>query len=160
MRKVFDKHGCDKGSRHGYERIYEPVFAPIRFADFTLLEIGVFRGASLAAWADYFPNATLIGVDTFHRIPPHKVEILNHPRVRWFQMDSTQEAPDVRADFIIDDGRHTEEAQIATMARYFPLLIEGGRYFIEDAPHLTIPGAKVHTTGRQFDSRILEVARV
>ena len=160
MREVFDRHGCDKGQRHSYERIYEPVFAPIRNEAFTLLEIGVFRGASLAAWADYFPNALLIGVDTFQRVPPHEVAILSHPRVKWFQMDSTREAPDVRVDFIIDDGNHTPEAQLATLALYRPLLNPGGRYFIEDAPTLRIPGATVHKTGRAFDSRIIEVVNV
>jgi hypothetical protein len=161
MRKIFDKHRCDKGSRHGYERVYEPVFAPIRTQAFTLLEIGVFRGASLAAWADYFPNATLIGVDTFERVPTHKVPMLNHPRVKWFQMDSTEEAPGIPpVDFIIDDGCHTPEAQLATYQNYRHLLKPGGRYFIEDAATLTIPGAKVHTTGRQFDSRILELSHV
>jgi hypothetical protein len=161
MRKVFDKYRCDKGSRHGYERVYEPVFAPIRTQAFTLLEIGVFRGASLAAWADYFPNATLIGVDTFQRVPPGEVAILKHPRVRWFQMDSTEEAPSIPlVDFIIDDGCHTPEAQFATYHNYRHLLKPGGRYFIEDAPSLFMPGAKVHTTGKQFDSRILEVSGV
>ena len=157
MREVFDRHGCDKGKRHGYEKIYEPIFAPLRLEPITLLEVGIFRGESLAAWVEYFPNATIIGVDDFHRIPPHKVEILSHPRVRWFQMDSTQEAPDVRADIIIDDGRHTPEAQLATLALYRPLLKEGGHYFIEDAATLQIPDATVYTTLRQFDSRILHV---
>ena len=157
LRKIFDKYGCDKGNRHGYERIYEPVFAPVRDQAFTLLEIGVYRGASLAAWLDYLPNAMLIGVDTFHRVSPQDVPVLQHPRVRWFQMDSTLEAPDVRADFIIDDGCHTPEAQLATLRNFRPLLNAGGRYFIEDAPTLTIPGAKVHKTGQAFDSRILEV---
>jgi cephalosporin hydroxylase len=74
-------------------------------------------------------------------------------------MDSTQEAPDVRADFIIDDGCHAPEAQLATLKHYRPLLNMGGRYFIEDAPTLRIAGAKVHnlTKGGQFDSRILEL---
>jgi cephalosporin hydroxylase len=157
VRKIFDKHGCDKGKRHGYEQIYEPLFAPLRGKPITLLEIGVFRGASLAAWAEYFPSATLIGVDTFERVQPHKVAILKHPRVKWFQMDSTQEAPDVRADIIIDDGCHTPGAQLATMARFLPLLNAGGMYFIEDAPKLTVPGAKVHTTGKACDSRVLQL---
>ncbi len=161
LRKIFDKHGCDKGKRHGYERVYEPVFAPIREQPITLIEIGVFRGESLAAWLEYLPNATLIAVDTFQRVPPRQIPVLNHPRVRWFRMDSTQEAPDVQADFIIDDGCHDPVAQTATLQNYQPLLKPGGRYFIEDAPMLTIPGAIVHDFRRRacFDSRIIELHR-
>jgi cephalosporin hydroxylase len=156
---IFRSRDCDKGKRHGYERVYGPVFGPIREQAFTLLEIGIFRGESLVAWLEYLPNATLIAVDTFQRVPPHQIPVLKHPRVRWFKMDSTQEAPKVRADFIIDDGCHDPEAQLATLRNYRGLLTVGGRYFIEDAPTLTIPGAKVHdlTKGYQFDSRILEL---
>jgi hypothetical protein len=156
---IFRKYGCDKGSRHGYERVYGPVFGPIREQAFTLLEIGVFRGESLAAWLEYLPNATLIGVDTFQRVPPNQIPALSHPRVQWFQMDSTQEAPNVQADFIIDDGCHDPAAQTATLRNYRPLLKPGGRYFIEDAPTLVLYDAKVHdlTKGYQFDSRILEL---
>ncbi len=155
---IFRKHGCDKGLRHGYERVYGPVFGPIREQVFTLLEIGIFRGESLAAWLEYLPNATIVAVDTFQRVQPHQIPVLKNPRVRWFQMDSTQEAPTVRADFIIDDGCHDPDAQMATLRNYRGLLNDG-RYFIEDAPTLMIPGAKVHdlTKGHQFDSRILEL---
>jgi hypothetical protein len=163
MRKCFDRHNCDKGKRHGYERVYEPVFSPVRDQPITLLEIGVFRGASLQAWLDYFPHATVIGVDTFQRVRPGRIEALRHPRVKWFQCDSTQDYPTIEpVDFIIDDGCHDPEAQRATLANFLPLLKAGGRYFIEDAPTLKIPGAKVHDLrkGGQFDSRILEVVHV
>lgn len=160
LRKIFDKHGCDKGRRHGYERVYEPILAPVREQPITLLEIGVYKGASIRAWLEYLPNATLIAVDTFQRVPPQAVSILAHPRVRWFQCDSTAEAPDVEpVDFIIDDGCHDPAAQIATLRHFLPLLTPGGRYFVEDAPELVVRGAKVHDLRRKnaVDSRILEI---
>jgi hypothetical protein len=160
---IFRKHGCDKGDRHGYERVYEPILAPVREQPITLLEIGVYKGASLNAWLEYLPNATLIAVDTFERVPPQGVSILAHPRVRWFQCDSTVEAPDVgQVDFIIDDGCHDPEAQLATLRNFLPLLKPGGRYFVEDAPTLKVQGAWVHDFRRDWatDSRILEITNV
>jgi cephalosporin hydroxylase len=161
LRKIFDKHGCDKGKRHGYEKVYEPALSQIREQPITLLEIGVFRGASLAAWAEYLPYATLIGLDTFERVQPGKIP--EHPRVTLVQADSTEGVPDVlkgfRFDIIIDDGCHDPEAQLKTLENFLPLLKGGGRYFIEDAPTLRLGGAKVHdlTKGHAFDSRILEL---
>jgi hypothetical protein len=52
-------------------------------------------------------------------------------------LDSTKEyvPNELRArdfDFIIDDGNHEFWAQILTLQSYWPLLMPGGVYFIED----------------------------
>lgn len=132
--ECFDKYGCDKGSaRHRYDRFYEAIFEPIRNEPIRLLEIGIFRGASIAAWLDYFPNAQIIGVDTFERVPPAQINALNNPRVSYWACDSRFFAPKIEpVDFIIDDGSHDPSAQSATAYMYRPLLKHGGQYFIED----------------------------
>ncbi len=138
MRKCFDRHGCDKGKRHGYERVYEPAFEGIRHQALRILEVGIFKGASLAAWLDYFPNAMIVGIDTFQRVKPESIEILNHPRVDWYKHDSTIPTDIGKFDIIIDDGLHTHVAQRKTyecLGRYT------GMYFIEDVwamNHMTI----------------------
>jgi len=138
MRKCFDRHGCDKGHRHGYESVYEPIFKERRNDDLLILEIGVFAGASIDAWVDYFPGATICCVDTFERLPPECIDILKHPRVLWRKHDSTTPVDcwfnDIaghgrRFDFIIDDGSHTFSAQRKTFEMLKPL---ADRYFIED----------------------------
>jgi hypothetical protein len=117
------------------------------------------RGGSIAAWLDYFPNATICGVDTFQRVPPERVPILTHPRVRWWRCDSAAEVPaDLpQADFIIDDGHHFADWQRKTLANYRPMLKQGGRYFIEDVTDLKVPGAIVHMTTTREGSCILEI---
>ena len=137
LAELFDKYRCDKGHKHGYEKVYDPIFAKLKDEPITLLEIGILRGQSLSAWADYFPQALIIGIDTFDRVPPEEVDILFHPRVHWFRCDSTRDVPEElteRLDIIIDDGYHTNEAQLETFKRYFPLLKDDGAYFIEDVP--------------------------
>jgi hypothetical protein len=134
MRACFDRHGSDKGSlKHRYDRVYEPILKPFKYEPITLLEIGVLRGASLSAWVEYFPNACVIGIDTFERVPAEHVPILKHPRVSWWKCDSTQGAPPLpELDLVIDDGNHIQAAQQATFLAFMPLLKRGGVYFIED----------------------------
>lgn len=168
LRECFDTHGCDKGKRHGYERLYEPIFAPLRNSKIRILEIGILSGASISVWVEYFPHAEVIGIDTFERVKPQDVAVLKHPNVSWWKLDSTKEAPDVEVDIVIDDGYHTPDAQLATFQKYFPLLRSGGLYFIEDIdPKLglglfeQLPGAIHHDLRRGYNrgSYVIEVRK-
>jgi len=143
MRDCFDRHGCDKGQRHGYERVYEPIFSPVRNKPLRILEIGIFKGASLAAWVDYFPNAEIVGIDTFQRIKPADIPILNHERVSWYKHDSTTPIDIGHFDIVIDDGLHTHEAQRKTFECFMPT---ADSYFIEDvwALNYMTPAQKEH----------------
>jgi 23S rRNA U2552 (ribose-2'-O)-methylase RlmE/FtsJ len=46
-----------------YLDIYEKYFEKNRFNIKTVLEIGVYKGSSLKMWKEYFPNATIYGID-------------------------------------------------------------------------------------------------
>ena len=144
LRECFDRHKCDRGGRHGYERVYEPLFSPIRERNLRILEIGIYKGAGISSWLDYFPNATIFGVDTFQRINWNSVAVLKNPRVQWAEMN-TADNPEwvIRAanaleeigdnyDIIFDDGSHDSEAQRLTFLNFFPKLSPEGYYFIED----------------------------
>lgn len=137
LREIFDKHKCDKGSqRHCYDRVYEPALKHLRDKEFNLFEIGIFKGASLASWADYFPKANLYAIDIFTRVSPESIPILKHPRVSWSEHNSFVKPNNVfngeKFDVIIDDGLHTHDAQRMTFTNFIPHLKDGGVYFIED----------------------------
>ncbi len=124
LRECFDKHGCDRGWRHGYERVYEGL-QPRH-----ILEVGVFKGAGVEAWLDY-THAVISGVDTFERtgcIPP--TYLYNHPRVSFYWGDSRTIELDGKFDLIIDDAAHDPDSQRKTFNNLFPLC--NGSYFIED----------------------------
>jgi hypothetical protein len=112
--------------------------APRREDHINILEVGVFKGNSIEAWLDYFPNATIYGIDIFVRVKPENITVLNHNRVKWARGDSTKSAdimalwPDVKFDFIIDDGLHTPAANKDTFDNLIGKLAEGGKFFIED----------------------------
>ena len=57
---------CDSGhifKDQSYLDIYHEYLKSFRQEAFNFLEIGVRDGASIRMWSDYFPNATIIGLD-------------------------------------------------------------------------------------------------
>ncbi len=120
--ECFDRHGCDRGSlRHRYDRVYEGL-QPRR-----ILEIGVFKGAGIAAWLMY-THADIVCVDLFKRCKPSP--ILYNSRVEVHRADSKTVNLSGKFDLIIDDGAHDPESQRLTFNNLFPLC--SGSYFIED----------------------------
>lgn len=142
LRQCFDHHGCDRGAWHSYERVYEPIFEPIRNEPLSILEIGIWRGAGIWAWLEYFPNAHVFGIDDFRRVPPAHIQVLKHERVSYYRADSTtlewrmDDPPPAWLvgpfDLIFDDGDHRADAQRETFENFHSALADGGRYFIED----------------------------
>jgi hypothetical protein len=119
------RHGTDK-LLHGYCTPYEQHLGPFRDRPFRLLEIGVERGASLRAWADYFPHATIIGVD----IDP--ADTVNTDRVSTVVADINRYQPGGPVDVVIDDGSHAAVDICAAHQLLWPHINPGGWYVIED----------------------------
>ena len=122
---------------NGYLERYDPILAPYVGKAITLLEIGVFKGGSLRLWRDYFPQGTIVGIDT--ALPPEKQF---GDRIRFFQgsqtdrefLDqvATETAPE-GFDIIIDDASHIASlTQISFWHLFDNHLKPGGLYVIED----------------------------
>ena len=151
LEELFNQHGCDKASKHKYHTVYEPDFEPLKDKEINILEVGIFKGDSIKVWLDYFPNATIYGIDVFTRISSKDIEILEHERVKWLKADSTsygvvnsikKEWPRIRFDIIIDDGLHTPDANAKTLNNLYPLLKKEGKYYVEDVWPLDIMTVK------------------
>lgn len=126
-------YGTDKAASHHYTPMYHQVFGPARSSIRRFLEVGVFQGASIRMWADWFPNAEIIGVDHFDCgkgtysscTPPEfynswkngqeskRVTLVNasegHPSMEAFASEQQQHAQPF--DLIIEDGSHTQRDQ-------------------------------------------------
>jgi len=140
--ELFNKYGSDKGSNHhNYSPIYTRILDPIRHSDFTLLELGIGGyhyedrgGGDLKAFADYLPNAKIIGVDIY------KKEFLNVPnRIETHIGDQNDRDFFLKLimkgnhfDIIIDDASHNNQRTIRSFEILFPLLNERGYYIVED----------------------------
>lgn len=147
LEELFNKYGCDKAAKHNYHTVYEPEFDTIRNESINILEVGVFKGDSVRAWLEFFPNATIYGIDIFTRVKPEDIDVLQHERVKWLKGDSTNIAvrdqikkawPRIRFDIIIDDGLHTPAANAKTLHNLFPLMKKNGRFYVEDVWPLDI----------------------
>ena len=130
------RYGTDKRPGvHSYVKWYETLFAPRRWQRINFLEIGVQSGASIRMWADYFPNARLVGIDIDPRcaqFATRRVQIItgsqDNPEIAKFLEGEYREGFDV----VIDDGSHVGEHQTASLELFFPLVKPGGLYVIED----------------------------
>ena len=119
-------YGSDKVSVHNYGSFYDDLFARLRPQ--ALLEIGVYRGASLRAWRAAGVS-NVFGVD-------RDVSSNNcGPAVMFGTMPEDARAIARRLpplDLIIDDGSHLHPDYVATADVLFERLRPGGVYVIED----------------------------
>ncbi len=117
--------------------IYEKFFQPIKDKKLNILEIGVATGHSHAAWYKYFPNSNIYGMD----IKDETSLLYRGKRLFYYQLDCTN--PDeikkfknknenLSFDIIIDDSLHNYHGFIGNLINFFPLLKNGGHYFLED----------------------------
>jgi ubiquinone/menaquinone biosynthesis C-methylase UbiE len=146
------KYQTDKSSIcHHYTKQYEFHFASIRESVNKVLEIGVLKGASLKMWADYFPNAEIVGLD----INP-EIKEFDNQRIKVL---CANQADDKSLkllesispfDIIIDDGSHWAEHYLFSFFNLFKLLKPGGLYFIEDLQASTGNPFKAITLSSRF----------
>lgn len=123
----------DKVTHHAYHRFYPRFLEPLRNETFAMLEIGFRDGASYQLWEEYFPKATIYGVDIAN-------EGKKLPRGEVFQLDQSRDehlnelvAKLPKCKLIIDDGSHVPAHQLSTFSLLFTqLLVPGGVYIIED----------------------------
>lgn len=140
---------CDKSSLHSYGEFYEKLLAPYKESAHRILEVGVRGGGSLKAWRDWFPNATIFGIDNGHEagiwdpkgeerikvlyadtFKPDTVDLAIRKTVR-----SIYESSSLEFDIVIDDGCHNVLAQAATWGMIYPFT--KSIYVIEDVEGIT-----------------------
>jgi len=112
--------------------IYPRYFDAKRETSTAILEVGCWKGGFLRALKEYFPNADIYGID----ITPPKISEKRITTIYGDQDNREQLERIARNlplfDFIIEDGGHKIQQQINTFEVFFPKLISGGYYFIED----------------------------
>ncbi len=123
---------------HHYFPVYEKIFGPLRNTPVTILEIGVYRGASLKLWRGYFhPDSRIVGIDIDTECARYD-DAANNIFVRIgsqaddaFLQSLVQEFGPF--DLIIDDGSHRSSHMLASFnALFLSGLKPEGIYFVED----------------------------
>jgi cephalosporin hydroxylase len=133
LEEVGMKYKTDKSKLlHDFLRHYEEVLRDKTIK--TVLEIGIEWGASLRMWGEFFPEATVYGLDI------NPVTLINAGNIRSFQCD--QSRPDqilkiliehgIDPDLVIDDGSHFWSHQMVSWRTIWPRLRPGAIYIVED----------------------------
>jgi len=136
-----------------YLTVYEPYLTPLTESTTSLLELGVNRGGSLELWAEFFPNATVVGIDIkdIIEIDQDRKPIFKdgRPVLKTFSSSRIVSKMGSQADeafltglsadyaprgwdIIIDDCSHVGSLSLQSFLILFPLLKIGGLYIIED----------------------------
>jgi hypothetical protein len=177
-------YGSDKGTSgprpnsrgHNYTSVYESYLKQHRTSAITILEIGLgvigekweslivtgrnTGGASLKMWYDYFPNASIYGIDI------NSCAYLDNDRIKTFVVDQGNlqeltvfsEAINVKEfDVIIDDGSHRPDHQQISLGFFFKKLKRQGLYIIED---LMSNGLNDGMTGRHAFDQVLNTRQL
>lgn len=138
LEQLYQEHAgkvSDKWSLYLTE--YDRVLKEYRDRPIRMLEIGIQNGGSLEIWSKYFPEAQkLVGCD----IDPN-CALLSYedPRIAVVIGDANSDETQTKIceqassfDVIIDDGSHRSGDIVRSFARYFPYLLDGGVYVVED----------------------------
>ena len=125
------KHYTDKSISHLFSVVYDSYFQHLRDSDIKMLELGIYKGASIKMWEEYFEKAQLHAIDildcTYLNNDRVKVEILNQ--------ENEDELRSLPKDFdiILDDGGHTMlQQQLSLKVLFVDHLKPGGTYILED----------------------------
>ena len=138
----------DKGTAHDYLPTYEKYMTATDSV--TVLEIGVMKGHSIKMWNEYFTNSKVIGIDI-------SLSNLEFSLDNVFVCDGTNaEAvdalfPGLTFDYVVDDGSHFIDHQLASLDVFLPRMNKGGVYFIEDiAGDEPLAKIKAKLKGRKY----------
>ena len=136
MKKTLSQIGLlnytDKSTYHGFTDFYDKHLCGIRDSDINLLEIGIYQGASLRTWKEYFQNGIIHGMDIAY------LQQYQEERILIEQGDQTDVSrlknvfDNVEFDVIVDDGGHTMNQQQVSLVNIFSRLKTGGLYILED----------------------------
>lgn len=150
LANLFTNYGSDKASVHDYYLIYHSLFNAKKQDELQILEIGLGSnnidvrsnmgrfgkpGASLRAFRDFLPNASIYGADIDKRV------LFQEERIETFFIDQTNieilhtvktSFGNKKFDLIIDDGLHNSEANLNVIDFALDLLSANGVLIIED----------------------------
>jgi hypothetical protein len=130
-----DPVDSDKHYWHRYSRFYQHHFATLGSVT-SILEYGVFKGASILWLRRMFPEAEIFAVDILSPRP----EWPAGPGIEYLTADQGDRAGIAGMlrnlnrvfDLVIEDGSHIPQHQAICLAETLPLVRPGGLYVLED----------------------------
>ena len=141
---LIDNKTTKKNTLHSYLELYQNLLESKKLSAKHVLEVGIYNGGSIKLWSDFFPNATVYGMDIEdgHRI---QSDIVGKPNI--ILLTSTDAYSDevfskeilgrnIKFDFMLDDGPHTYESMVRFIHLYSQVMTDDGILIIEDVQQI------------------------
>lgn len=132
--EILARHLSDKATHHNYGPLYDILLSPYQEGAKNVLELGILEGCSLRAWQEFFPNATIHGIDN----DPNRL-VHNEPRIVSHHIDTKDRDHFIEVcnalplfDVIVDDASHVLTEQVWAICCLWGRLAPGGIYIVED----------------------------
>jgi SAM-dependent methyltransferase len=145
LQSLVNNSKTDKNTTHSYLDLYERLLQKKKNSAKYVLEVGIGsftdkNGGSIQLWRDYFPNATIYGLDI---LPLERVmdELKSDPRVVLYTQSDAYSVNFFRNnignkpfkfDFLLDDGPHTLESMKKFIQLYTRVMAHDGILIVED----------------------------
>jgi hypothetical protein len=142
LRDIFDRGRYLSIKHDSYFAVYEQLFQRFVGQPVTFVEVGVLNGGSLFMWREYLgPQARIIGVEfnpgaVKWREQGFEIHIGNQADPAFWKSFFEQVGP---VDVLLDDGGHTNQQQIVTVASSLPHVRDGGMVVVEDTHASYLP---------------------
>ncbi len=147
--ELFTYYGTDKANNvknqyqknseltigHGYSKFYQKHFENFKKEEFNLLEIGTWKGSSCAAFAKYFENARVFGIDRNFKFnyKSNRIKFLYCDLRNRSDLNKLEKTiKDKKFKIIIDDGSHILSHMIKNLFFFIKYLEKDGYFVIED----------------------------
>lgn len=157
----------DRGGWRYYYKVYSKYLVPLKNQNLKMLEVGVEHGYGVLAWARYFQNFQIYGMEREYEFFKPSYDIINKKFSEYANRINIKKGNSrlqddwklafnyEQFDIIIDDGSHVPIAQSATLTNGLPYVKSGGYYFIEDVKHDSKKQISIDNDHKLFD-QILE----
>lgn len=133
METIGKKYGTDKCSTaHNYLNKYEFFLKEFRNKSVRVLELGVFRGASLGMWGAYFPRGEIYGVDVDEACLKYSGDNRKVIIGDLSEISVLEDLKKINPHILVDDASHMWSHQIKALFVLFEAVEPGGVYILED----------------------------
>jgi hypothetical protein len=140
LSSIVDNTRTDKNTVHSYLDLYHTLLVNKRDSAKNVLEVGIHNGGSIKLWYDYFPNATIHGLDIIDNDKVWNI-LKNNDRIRLYTSTNAYDETkfkenfldkNIKCDFMLDDGPHTLKSMQDFIRLYSQIITEDGILIIED----------------------------
>jgi len=137
---IIDNYRTDKNTRHSYLPLYQQLLIGKKYTAKNVLEVGIYDGGSIKLWNEFFPNATVYGLDIMNINDVWEDikcndKILLHTSTDAYENDFFNTHllnKNIKFDFMLDDGPHTLESMKQFIHLYSQIMTDDGILIIED----------------------------